>query len=88
MPAGHLLQQSFGVVLLHGDEAVLGHDEIDADKAGLAGVHALLYGFKSQQCLRKDLPGRKAAENLVNEANFDLAGGCGLGRAAVLDIAS
>ena len=75
-------------VVAHGEVAVLGHDEVDADKAGLVGVHACLNGLKAEQRLRKDLLRRIAAQNLVDVADFHLAGGRGLWGAAVLDLAA
>ena len=53
----------------------------------VVGVHARLHGLKAQQRLRKDLLRRIAAQNLVDVANLHLAGGRGLRRSAVLNLA-
>ena len=42
-------------VIAHRDEAVFGLHEVDAHKAALMRLHALLHGLESQQRLRKDL---------------------------------
>ena len=55
-------------VVAHGDKTVLGHDEVDADEAGLVRVHARLDGLKAQQRLRKDLLGREAAQHLIDDS--------------------
>jgi len=52
------------------------------------GVHGLLDGLEAQERLGEDLFGRIAAQDLVNVANLDLAGGSGLGCAAVFDVAA
>ena len=57
-------------VVVHGSVAVFGHHEIDADDARIGGG-----GFKAEQRLREDLLLRKAAENLVEIADLDAAGG-------------
>ncbi len=80
-------------IVAHGDEAVLGLDEVEADEARFVSllacrIHARLDGLKAQQRLREDLPRRKAAQNLVDVADLDPAGGHGLGTAAALDLAA
>ena len=57
-------------------------------QAGFVGVHARLDGLKAQQGLREDLFGGIAAQDLVDVADLNLAGGRGLGSAAVLDVAA
>ena len=57
-------------------------------KPGSWASMAGLDGFKAEQRLRKDLLGRDAAQNLVDIADLDLAGGRGLRGAAVLDLAA
>ena len=57
-------------------------------KPGSCGVHGGLDGFKAQQRLGEDLLWRRAAQNLVDIANLNLAGGCGLRCVAALDLAA
>ena len=57
-------------VIAHGDEAILGHDEVDADEPVVVRIDAGLDGFKAEQRLREDLFGRKAAQNLVDVADL------------------
>ena len=75
-------------VVAHGDEAVFGHDEVDADEAGFVGVEGLLDGFEAEEGLGEDLLGRKAAKDLVDVTDFDLAGAEVLWGSAVLDLAA
>ena len=75
-------------VVAHGNEAVLGLNEIDADEAGLMRVHRCLDGFEAQQGLGENPLGSAAAQNLVDIANLDLAGGCGLWGCAVFYLAA
>ncbi len=56
-------------VVLHGDAAVFGHDEIEADDVGVSGGY-----FKAQEGLGEDLLGREAAEDLVEPMDGDEAG--------------
>jgi hypothetical protein len=56
--AGSRASSSAGVVA-HGDEAVLGLDEVDALRSPARGVHGGLDGFKAEQRLREDLLRRK-----------------------------
>jgi len=83
--ADHLHVQG---IVAHGDEVVLWLDEVDADESRLVGVNGLLDGFEAEEGLGEDLLGREGAEDLVDVADFDLAGGCGLRGSAVLDLAA
>jgi hypothetical protein len=58
------------VVVAHGDVAVFGHDEVDADDVGVGGGD-----FEAEEGLGEDLLGWKAAEDLVEEVDGDAAGG-------------
>ena len=60
------LQRVFG----HGDVAIFGHHEIDADDARVGGG-----GFKTEQSLRENLLGGKSAQNLINVTELHRAGG-------------
>src|ERR1035438_1441034 len=75
-------------VVVHGNEAVLGLDKVDADEARLMGVHCCLNSFEAQQRLGEDLLGRVAAQNLVNVADLHLAGSSGLWCSAMLKLAA
>jgi len=73
-------------VIAHGEEAVFRHDEVEANPGVVVRIHRGLHGFKTKESLGEDLFGRVAAEDLIDVADGDLAGGRGLGRAAVLDL--
>ena len=75
-------------VVAHGDKAVFGLDEVDADEARLVGVHGWPGWFQSQEGFGRRPARGEAAQNLVDVANFDLAGGRGLRGFAVLDLAA
>ena len=73
-------------VIAHGDEAVFGLHEVDADPGRLVRVHAGLYGFETKQGLGEDVFRREPAQDLVDVADFDLAGWYALGSSAVFDL--
>ena len=56
-------------VVGHRCVAVFGHDEIDADDAGIDGG-----GLKSEEGLGENLLAREAAKYLIEETDLDLAG--------------
>jgi len=72
-------------VVAHGDESVFRHDEVDADPGVVVGVHGGLDGLEAEEGLGENLLGRETAEDLIDVANFNLAGWGGLGGCAVLD---
>ena len=71
------------VVFGHGEIAVFGHDEVDPDDGGMSGVELRLDGLEAEKGLREDLLGRKAAEDLIEKTDVDLAGRGGRGRSTV-----
>ena len=69
------------VVVAHGEIAVFGHNEVDADDVGIGRSD-----FKAEQGLGEDLLGRVAAEDLIKPVDVDVAGGrFGRRGVAVLD---
>ena len=52
------------------------------------GVHACLDGFEAQQRLGEDLLRLRAAQNMVDVANFNLAGRCTLCSVTLFDLAA
>ena len=66
--------EHLAVVLGHGHVGVFGLDEVEADDAGV-----LRGDFKGEEGLGEDLLRREGAEDLVEEADFDGAGGRALG---------
>ena len=57
-------------------------------QVSLVRIHARLNRLKAQQRLRKHLLRSEAAQHLVDVADLHLAGGRGLRRSAVLDLAA
>ena len=72
-------------VVAHGDESVFRHDEVDADPGVVMRVDAGLDGLEAEKCLGEDLLWSEATKDLVDIADFNLAGGCGLRGSAVLN---
>jgi len=64
----------------HGDVAVFGLDEVDADDARVGGGE-----FEAEQDLCEDAVGRHGAEHLVEIPNLNRAGGLGVWLAALFE---
>ena len=65
------------VEVVDGDVPVFGHDEIQANEAGIGGGE-----FEAEHDLREDGFVRQAAQNLIKVADGDAASGFGVGGAA------
>ncbi len=64
-------------VVVHGGEAVFGHDVVDAEDAGVGGGEVGGGEFKGEQGLGEDFFAGKAAEDLEEEANWTEQGEAG-----------
>ncbi len=73
------------VIFGHGEIAVFGHHEVDADDMGMARIELGLNGLKAEKGLREDLLRREATKNLVEKANLNRTGARGCRRTALLD---
>ncbi len=70
-------------VVGHGDVAIFGHHEIDADDARVGGGD-----FETEQSLRENLLGGKSAQNLVDVTELHGAGGGWIGLVAAFGLAA
>jgi hypothetical protein len=72
--------EHLAVIFGHGQVAVFGHDEVEAENARIDRGD-----FEGQEGLGEDLLRREASENLIKEPYLDGAGFDGVGSATVFD---